>query len=196
MQDQQRKLNPNPWQQFITDLISFVKAKQQQHHDIILCLDVNEVIGEDSVGLSKLIWDNQLSDLLDIPDLNPDEQLTDTFWHGNDRCINYMLGSQWVSECVLWCGALEYNDDIISDHGFYVDLDSAHLFGGSIKDPVAAASCGFSSKNEKKIWDYLDSLEKYIHDHRVEEHVDALIMAGCSPSILQGNQATLWSYQL
>jgi hypothetical protein len=28
-------------------------------------------------------------------------------------------------------------------------LDSTHLFGGSMQDPVAAASHGFSSKNEK-----------------------------------------------
>jgi hypothetical protein len=40
---------------------------------------------------------------------------------------------------------------------------------------VAAASCGFSSKNEKKVRDYLDYLEKYIRDHKVEERVDSLI---------------------
>jgi hypothetical protein len=54
-------------------------------------------------------------------------------------------------------------------------LDSTHLFGGSMQDPVAAASHGFSSKNEK-VWDYLDLLEKYICNHRVEEGINALIM--------------------
>jgi hypothetical protein len=41
---------------------------------------------------------------------------------------------------------------------------------------VAAASHGFSSKNERKVQYYADALEKYIHDHRVEERIDALIM--------------------
>ena len=35
-------------------------------------MDVNEAIGEDSAGLSKLIQDCRLTDLLDIPDLNSD----------------------------------------------------------------------------------------------------------------------------
>ena len=88
-----------------------------------------------------------------------------------------MLGSQRVRDCVLRCGALEYNNGIVSDHrGLYVDLDSSRLFGGSVHDPVAAASRGFSSKNEKKVRDYLDYLEKYIQDHKVEERVDSLIM--------------------
>jgi hypothetical protein len=94
MRDQQSKTNPHPRQHFITDMISFVKEKQCQNHDIILSLDANEVIGEDSAGLSKLIRDCRLSDLLDIPDLDPEEQLKDTFQHGNNRRIDYMLGSQ------------------------------------------------------------------------------------------------------
>jgi hypothetical protein len=49
-----------------------VKEKQWQNHGIILCMDVNEAIGEDSAGLSKLIQDCRLTDLLDIPDLNSD----------------------------------------------------------------------------------------------------------------------------
>jgi hypothetical protein len=111
-----RDCQGKPWQQFIWDLTRFVKEKQWQNHDIILCMDANEVIGEDSAGLSKLIWDCWLTDLLDILDLNSDEQLKDTFWWGSNRCIDYMLGSQWVRDCILWCGALEYNDGIISDH--------------------------------------------------------------------------------
>jgi hypothetical protein len=55
MRDLQRKSNPNPQQQFIWDLTSFVKEKQWQNHDIILCIDADQVIGEDSAGHSKLI---------------------------------------------------------------------------------------------------------------------------------------------
>jgi hypothetical protein len=69
MLDCQGMSNPNPRQQFIWDLARFVKEKQWQNHDIILCMDANEVIGEDSASLSKLIQDCRLTDLLDIPDL-------------------------------------------------------------------------------------------------------------------------------
>ena len=49
MQDRQSKQSPNPRQQFINDLIIYVKAKQSLNHDIILSLDANEVIGEESI---------------------------------------------------------------------------------------------------------------------------------------------------
>ena len=69
-----------------------------------------------------------------------------------------------------------YNDGIISDHrGMFIDFDPAYLFGGSILDPVASASRGFTSKNDKKAKKYLDSLEKYFMDHKVVERVNRLV---------------------
>ena len=54
----------------------------------------------------------------------------------------------------------------------FIDFDPAYLFGGSILDPVALASWGFTSKNDKKAKKYLDSLEKYFMDHKVVEQVN------------------------
>jgi hypothetical protein len=70
----------------------------------------------------------------------------------------------------------EYNDAIVSDHwGLYVDLDPMILFGGNTDDPVAASSCGFTSKNEKKTKAYLDNLDKYFINHKICERIDNLI---------------------
>ena len=57
----------------------------------------------------------------------------------------------------------------------FIDFDPAYLFGGSILDPVASASRGFTSKNDKKAKKYLDSLEKYFMDHKVVERVNRLV---------------------
>jgi hypothetical protein len=46
---------PNPWKQFIKDLIAFINQKRALHHDVILNLDANEAMGEDSQGISKLM---------------------------------------------------------------------------------------------------------------------------------------------
>jgi hypothetical protein len=48
MQDCQSKQSPNPCQQFINDLILYVKDKQSLNDNIILSLDANEVMGEES----------------------------------------------------------------------------------------------------------------------------------------------------
>jgi hypothetical protein len=42
----------------------------------------------------------------------------------------------------------------------YIDFDPDTLFGvADVADPVAASSCGFTTKNEKKVAEYLDHLE-------------------------------------
>jgi hypothetical protein len=46
------------------------------------------------------------------------------------------------------------------------------LFGGNTHNTVALSSRGFISKNEKKIMQYLNNLEKYLNDHKVLEHID------------------------
>jgi hypothetical protein len=64
----------------------------------------------------------------------------------------------------------------MSDHrGMYVDLDAASLFGGATDDQVAASSRGFTSKNEKKTKKYLDELNKYFVDHKIDSQIDLLV---------------------
>jgi hypothetical protein len=84
MQDQQSKLAlTNPYKQFIKDLIEFINKRQSARNEIILNLDANEVLGEESQGINKLMRECDLLDLLDIPGLNNDLQLQDTYHRGN-----------------------------------------------------------------------------------------------------------------
>jgi hypothetical protein len=55
-----------------------------------------------------------------------------------------------------------------------VDLDAVSLFGGATDDQVAASSRGFTSKNEKKTKKYLDELDKYFLDHKIDSRIDLL----------------------
>jgi hypothetical protein len=85
MRDRQSKQSPHPRKQFIQDLIVFIKARQNANHEIILNLDANEVLGEESQGIAKLMRECGLVDLLDAPELVPDEQLMDTYRRGTNR---------------------------------------------------------------------------------------------------------------
>jgi hypothetical protein len=84
MRDRQSKQSPHPRKQFIQDLIVFIKARQSVNHEIILNLDANEVLGEESQGIAKLMRESGLVDLLDAPELDPDEQLMDTYRRGTN----------------------------------------------------------------------------------------------------------------
>jgi hypothetical protein len=55
MKDRQSKTAPNPRKQFIKDLITFIDQKQSLKHEIILNLDANEALGEESQGIAKLM---------------------------------------------------------------------------------------------------------------------------------------------
>jgi hypothetical protein len=147
MRDRKSKASPDLRKQFVTDLIAFINAKQASDHEIILNLDANEVLGEESKGIAKILQECDMVDLLDKPDLKHKHQLKDTYRRGSNRCIDFMLGTPQIQTSVHQSGALEYNDGILLDHrGLYVDLDPVILFGGMTDDPVSASSRGFTSK--------------------------------------------------
>ncbi len=79
MRDQQSKSSPNPRKQFVKDLIEFINTKQSMHHVIILSLDTNAVLGEESQGIAKIMQECDLIDLLDMPEWDPECQLMDTY---------------------------------------------------------------------------------------------------------------------
>jgi hypothetical protein len=140
MKDQQSKTDPNPWKQFITDLIVFINQKRSQNHEIIPNLDANEALGEESQGITKLMRECNRVNLYDIPKMEPEQQLQDTYQQGDKQWIDFMLGTPWIQICKQHQGALEYNDGIVSDHhGMYVDLDAVSLFGGSTNDQASSS---------------------------------------------------------
>jgi hypothetical protein len=56
-----------------------------------------------------------------VPNLEATDQLQYTYRRGNSCCIDFMLGTQCVQTCIQCSRALEYNDEIVSDHrGLYV----------------------------------------------------------------------------
>jgi hypothetical protein len=76
------------------------------NHDIMLNLDANEILGEETQGISKLMWECGLVNLLDMSGVGPKEQLQDTYWWGNNCCIDFMLGTQHVHSSIRHSGAL------------------------------------------------------------------------------------------
>jgi hypothetical protein len=115
------KANPHPGRQFIEDLTHFLKLKRTQGHDLIVSLDTNESFGTESTGISKLIHDCGLYDLLDIPNADASTQLVqDTYRHGTNWRIDFILGMEHSLHIVCRGGTLAYNNGIVSDHGVFL----------------------------------------------------------------------------
>jgi hypothetical protein len=66
MRDCQSRQSPHPRKQFIKDQIEFINEKRSANHDIMLNLDANKILGEEMQGISKLMRECGLVDLLNI----------------------------------------------------------------------------------------------------------------------------------
>jgi hypothetical protein len=91
--------NPNPREQVIEDLISFIKANQEQEYEIILAADANENMRALSrrQGFGKMMQNCQLKDLhAQLP-------LTETHIEGS-KPIDCILGSAKISSHVIQAG--------------------------------------------------------------------------------------------
>jgi hypothetical protein len=82
------------------DLIAFINQKQSLNHEIILNLDANEALGEESQGIAKLMHECNLVDLHNIPGMEPEQRLQDTYQRGNKQRIDFMFGTPWIQTCV------------------------------------------------------------------------------------------------
>jgi hypothetical protein len=85
----------------IKDLIRFINNWRRPNHDIILNLNVNETLGEESQAISKLMHECGLVNLLDVPNLEAAEQLHNTYRSGKIHRIGFMLGTQNV-QTFIW----------------------------------------------------------------------------------------------
>ena len=93
---------------FITDIIVAINQLQADGYDILLSLDANETMGQDSShGINSLLEDCTLHDLhLSNPSPPPA-----TYKYGHHRRIDYMLGSEAVfasvTALVIWLTIME-----------------------------------------------------------------------------------------
>ena len=147
---------PNVRKQFITDLTSFVNELQDAGHEIIVSLDANENLGQDSAhGIRHLLEECSSTDL---HCLGPDS-LPATYKYGLDRKIDYMLGTPAVAQCVRCAGFLAYNNGIFSKHrGLFIDIDFNELMG-SVDAIQPTPARGLNSENQVSVDRYLEAIK-------------------------------------
>ena len=103
MKDRQSKTAPNPRKQFIMDLIAFINQQRSLNHEIILNLDANEALGEESQGIAKLMRECNLVDLHDIPEME---------WNSNSKTPTNKETSDRLISCLAHHGYKHaYNDE-------------------------------------------------------------------------------------
>jgi hypothetical protein len=164
---------PNVRKQFVLDIVIFIKKLQEDGHDIILALDANEATSDqpDKYGIDFLLQSCKLTDLHTLSHAPPPA----TYKYGNNRRIDYILGSEAIAESVVHAGYLPFNDNGISSkhRGLFIDFDHQQVLG-QVDNIVRQANRQLNSEDPITTDLYLAAFKKYADDHDICGRLDDL----------------------
>ena len=141
-----------PRDAFRRDLLQCIQQYQQEGYDILITGDFNEVLGSESDGISKIVSE---TGLLDIMAAHHPEPPPATYARGHKR-LDYALASPRVLEAIRAAGYEAFGNRIASDHrGYFFDFDTAALFGSETQDLAVRQRRPLSSRNAKQVTAYI-----------------------------------------
>ena len=158
--------NPNPRQQFIDDLSSFLEHYQSLGDRILLLGDFNTDLDSpsDSRSLRNMLHQLQLSDLLTHhhPSLEP----TSTRLRGHR--IDSIFGCPTITNLSFRCGMGLFNSIVDSDHRpIYIDIITTDLLQHTPATIYTPAPRGIHSNNPTECSRYLSALHACLDSHNI-----------------------------
>ncbi len=143
------------------DLVNFIKERQNCGEAVLVFGDLNEVLGQDQTGMTRLIQD---CNLIDIVARNHLATGFSTYQRGRN-VIDYCLMDISLVPMVIRCGYESFNANIVSDHrGIFVDFSTTHLFKGGIQPLAPAPLRDISTKKPHQLPPYFAAKKQYLHD--------------------------------
>ena len=143
------------------DLLGYVQNLQATGHSIILTGNLNESLGDDLAGLSRLVNECHLIDVV----ADRHGQLQFTTYQRGQKVLDYILVSQDLLGSIRRCGYEPFKANIFSDHrGVFVDFSTGHLFGRKIHPLAPTPQRDINSKKPHQIASYWSAKYKYLHE--------------------------------
>ena len=171
---QGRKASPR--KAFIDDLDVKVTEWLLAGHELIISGDLNEELGNDMSGFSRISSKHNLVEI--IQHIHGIEGEPPTYARGRRR-LDYIFVTPGLETSVKKCGILPYSDIIDSDHRcLFVDFNTTMLLGG---DPAVLSPNPvriLHSRDKKGSEQYVKSVDKYMQDHKLEQRMVALATSG------------------
>ena len=110
---------PNPRKLSIEELIKVIEQAVRDKDDIVLTCDFNEVVGEDSKLMAKVL---RAGNLIDVHEKKHGNACNITTYIRGRRRLDYCFISPRLLKHVLCCGFEAFNVNLISDHrGSFLD---------------------------------------------------------------------------
>ena len=169
-----RQGRPNPEKlrhHHAEDLIRFVKQCQNKGEWIILAGDLNEVLGINTRGLTKLHSDCGLIDA--VLDKHGITEFT-SYQRGN-HVIDYLLVDPNVLQCIKAVGYEPFNMHILSDHrGIFVDISTSQTFGSSLLPLQPIQIRDLVTKRSHQIAPYFEHKAQHLENHHWFDKISKL----------------------
>ena len=160
--------SPNPRLQFLKDMEALIHKLQDEGHSIILMLDANSVLSNESQFRETM-------ERLHLTDLHQHDPAPSTYIGAADRRIDYIFGCNRVVENTLASGTLSYLDGPQSDHrGLYVDVNASAILHHDANDNHIQPPHGrqLRSGNPEIVAKYHDSMLQYYEDHNMVKRIN------------------------
>jgi len=181
--------DPKPRWQFIIDLQAWIESLVSEGHDIILCLDANENINNNTGSYTPLQYisnkptigsghDGSLATLMCTCGLvdplllqHPDQTPPSTYSRSDNR-IDYIVISSSLVPAVLRTGIMPYDSVFISDHRpTYVDFESSLLFQDDTNTIGASTRRGLQLQDPRLVEKYYESLRRQLEYHKLPDKI-------------------------
>jgi exonuclease III len=162
----------NPRAAFIRDLQNLINQQQTNGEQTILVGDFNEEIGSENSGMAQLATELGLVDLFSTR--LGTAAVPSTYIRGHKR-LDYALISPGILPSVKAAGYDPFSYRIQSDHrAFFIDFDTASLFGHKPSPIAPYESRDFNSKTPGTVVKYITAKMKELENHNFSDRIRRL----------------------
>jgi hypothetical protein len=156
--------DPNPRQQVLDDLQEYIQSTDTADY-ILIGIDANETISEESSKIMKVMKNNLLTDVYLYKHGNEEFP---THINGTNR-IDFMLSSQNLLEYITRVGVLKFHKGLDSDHrGMFCDF-TKDLYSNIIESNVIRTRQIGTNSTNQEAEKYIRKLDNQLVYHRVYE---------------------------
>jgi hypothetical protein len=163
--------NPDPIKIFFHDLKSFIRTKQDNHHDILLAIDANSHNDDLINHMDTLMDQTQLIDaILARHPSSQTQPLPNTFIRGTKR-IDFLCCSKALVSAIYRVGYDAFGEIFDTDHrGMTLDLDWRKLCGTNVPTDIHRIK-SLSTRRKDHIETYKATLLAYFTSHNFHNRI-------------------------
>jgi hypothetical protein len=159
---------PDPKKIFISDLTELVMKARKADKDIILTGDFNELVGDDTNGMAKVLSAGGLTDVHSHQHGTVD---ISTYTRGSKR-LDYVFVTPRLVDHILRSGYESFHARITSDHrGYFVDFALAGFLDRQLPSIFASSSRAIRGTHPSNITKYIEYLDEYLEEKDIYRRV-------------------------